>query len=196
MFGKVIDRIDRLKALLIVTYRPEFAPPWIGGPYVSALTLNRLPRREIGEMVARIVGDKRLSEEVCRDIIERADGVPLFAEGIAKAAVEATGEGGAERVLAGVPSPVDAVPASLHASLMSRLDRLGAAKEIAQIAACIGREFDHALLAAVAGVADAELRRLLHELRAAQLIFVRGFPPDERYTSSTPWSATPPVPVF
>jgi predicted ATPase/class 3 adenylate cyclase len=182
VFGKVIDRIDRLKALLIVTYRPEFAPPWIGGPYVSALTLNRLPRREIGEMVARIVGDKRLSEEVCRDIIERADGVPLFAEEIAKAAVEATGEGGAERVLAGVPSPVDAVPASLHASLMSRLDRLGAAKEIAPIAACIGREFDHALLAAVAGVADAELRRLLHELRAAQLIFVRGFPPDERYT--------------
>ena len=119
--------IDRLKALLIVTYRPEFAPPWIGGPYVSALTLNRLPRREIGEMVARIVGDKRCLEEVCRDIIERADGVPLFAEEIAKAAVEATGEGGAERVLAGVPSPVDAVPASLHASLMSRLDQLGAA---------------------------------------------------------------------
>ena len=78
-------------------------------------------------MVARIVGDKRRLEEVCRDIIERADGVPLFAEEIAKAAVEATGEGGAERVLAGVPSPVDAVPASLHASLMSRLDRLGAA---------------------------------------------------------------------
>ena len=181
-FGKVIDRIDRLKALLIVTYRPEFAPPWIGAPHVRALTLNRLTQGEIGEMVSRIVGEKTLSDDKRCDIIERADGVPLFAEEIAKAAAEATGERDTERILAGVPSPAQAVPASLHASLMSRLDRLGAAKEIAQIAACIGKEFDHALLAAVAGVPDAELRVLLGELRVAKLIFVRGFPPDERYT--------------
>ena len=135
--------------LLIVTYRPEFEPPWIGRPYVTALTLNRLGEREITAMIDRVTGNKPLPESIRQDIIERTDGIPLFVEEMTKAVLEAAGEGAAQTIAATIPSSSVAVPASLHASLMARLDRLGPAKEVAQIGAAIGREFSHALLAAV-----------------------------------------------
>ena len=144
--------------LLIVTFRPEFEPPWIGRPHVTALTLNRLAEREVGAMIDRVVGNKPLPANIRQDIIERTDGIPLFVEEMTKAVLEAESEGAAERTVAAVPSPALAVPASLHASLMARLDRLGPAKEVAQIGAAIGREFSHALLAAVVRKPEAELR--------------------------------------
>ena len=147
--GRTVDRLRTLGVLLIVTYRPEFEPPWIGRPYVTALTLNRLGEREIAAMIDRVTGNKALPESIRQDIIERTDGVPLFVEEMTKAVLEAESEGEAQRTTAAVPSPALAVPASLHASLMARLDRLGPAKEVAQIGAAIGREFSHSLLAAV-----------------------------------------------
>ena len=152
--GRTVDRLKTLGVLLIVTYRPEFEPPWIGRPYVTALTLNRLGEREITAMIDRVTGNKALPESIRQDIIERTDGVPLFVEEMTKAVLEAESEGEAQRTTAAVPSPALAVPASLHASLMARLDRLGAAKEVAQIGAAIGREFSHTLLAAVVGNSD------------------------------------------
>ena len=179
--GRAVDRIRTLGALLIVTYRPEFEPPWIGRPYVTALTLNRLAEREISAMIDGFVGNKPLPANVRQDIIERTDGIPLFVEEMTKAVLEAESEGEARRTAAVVPSPVLAVPASLHASLMARLDRLGPAKEVAQIGSAMGREFSHALLAAVARKPEAELSAALDRLIVAGLLFRQGVPPHATY---------------
>ena len=149
---------DPSRCCSIVTFRPEFSAPWIGRPHVTALTLNRLGERDIGAMIDRVVGNKDTTGRVIRqEIVERTDGIPLFVEEMTKAVLEAESEGAARRTAAAVPSPALAVPASLHASLMARLDRLGPAKEVAQIGAAIGREFSHALLAAVVRKPEAEL---------------------------------------
>ena len=141
---------ETLPVLLIVTFRPEFDSPWIGRPHVTALTINRLAQREIDAMIDRVVGNKSLPANIRQDIIERTDGIPLFVEEMTKAVLEAGNESAARACwLRRCRHPALAVPASLHASLMARLDRLGPAKEVAQIGAAIGREFSHALLAAV-----------------------------------------------
>jgi class 3 adenylate cyclase len=181
VFGLVVDRIRTLRVLLLVTFRPEFEAPWVGRPYVTALTINRLTEREVSAIIDRIVGNKPLPESIRQDIIERTDGIPLFVEEMTKAVLEAETEGTAERVTAAVPSPALAVPASLHASLMARLDRLGPAKELAQIGAAIGREFAHALLVAVVPKPEGELGPALDHLIAAGLLFRRGVPPHATY---------------
>jgi class 3 adenylate cyclase/tetratricopeptide (TPR) repeat protein len=180
-FGRVVDRIRDLRVLLIVTFRPEFEPPWIGQPHVTMLTINRLPEREVGAMIDRLVGNKMLAGSIRQDLIERTDGIPLFIEEMTKAVLEAEGEGEAQRTVAAVPSPTRAIPASLHASLMARLDRLGPAKELGQIGAAIGREFSHALLAAVARKPDRELASALDSLHRAGLLFRQGVPPHASY---------------
>jgi predicted ATPase len=180
-FGRVVDRIVALRMLLIVTFRPEFEPPWIGRPHVTTLTINRLTESEVDAMIDRIVGNKLVPASVRPDIIARSDGIPLFVEEMTKAVLEAEGESAAQHVAAVVPSPTLAVPASLHASLMARLDRLGPAKEVAQIGAAIGREFSHALLAAVVRQPEAELRSALDRLVAAGLLFRHGAPPHAAY---------------
>ena len=156
-FSRIVDRLRTLRVLLIVTFRPEFDPPWIGRPYVTALTLNRLAQRDIEAMIDRVVGNKLIAASIRQDIIERTDGIPLFVEEMTKAVLEAGSEGAAQRTVASIPSPALAVPASLQASLMARLDRLGSAKEVAQIGAAIGREFSHALLSAVVQQAGARV---------------------------------------
>jgi class 3 adenylate cyclase/predicted ATPase len=181
VLGRTVDRLRTLEVLLIVTYRPEFEPPWIGLPYVAALTLNRLGEREIAALVDRVTGNKSLPESIRQDIIERTDGIPLFAEEMTKAVLEAESEGAGERAVAAIPSPSIAVPASLHASLMARLDRLGAAKEVAQIGAAVGREFSHALLQAVVRKPEAELQSALDRLVTAGLLFRQGMPPHATY---------------
>jgi len=182
VFRRAVDRIATLRVLLIVTFRPEFDAPWIGRPHVTALTINRLARRDIDAMIARVVGNKLLPASVRQDIIERTDGIPLFVEETTKAVLEAESEGEARRTAAAVPSPALAVPASLHASLMARLDRLGGpAKEVAQIGAAIGREFSHALLASVVSKPEAELASALDRLVAAGLLFRQGVPPNATY---------------
>jgi class 3 adenylate cyclase/predicted ATPase len=180
--GRAVDRIATLRVLLIVTFRPEFEPPWIGRPHVTALTIGRLAQREVDAMIDQIVGNKLLPASIRQDIIERTDGIPLFVEEVTKAVLEAGSETAAARTVAAVPSPALAVPASLHASLMARLDRLGGpAKELAQIAAAIGREFSHALLASAVRQPEAELRSALDRLIAAGLLFRRGVPPHATY---------------
>ncbi len=181
-FGRVVDRIPRMRVLLLVTFRPEFDAPWVGRPYVTSLIINRLAEHEASAMIDRVVGDSQLSASIRQDIIERTDGIPLFVEEMTKAVLEAGSEGAAARAIAAVPSPTLAVPASLYASLMARLDRIGApAKEVAQIAAAIGREFPHALLASVVPQQRAELRSALDRLIGAGLLFRRDAPPHTTY---------------
>jgi class 3 adenylate cyclase/predicted ATPase len=179
--GRMVDRIKTLAVLLIVTFRPEFNAPWVGQSHVTSLTLNRLGEREAATIIARLVGNKALPADVLAEIVERTDGIPLFVEEMTKAVLEAESEGAARRTVAAVPSSALAVPASLHASLMARLDRLGAAKEVAQIGSAIGREFSHALLAAVARKSEPELVSALDRLVQTGLLFRQGVPPQASY---------------
>jgi class 3 adenylate cyclase/predicted ATPase len=181
VLSKVVDRLRNLHVLLIVTFRPEFHPPWIGRPHVTALTLNRLTHRDIEAVIDHVVGNNFIPASVRQDIIERTDGIPLFVEEMTKAVLETESEGEAQRIAAAVPSPALAVPPSLQASLMARLDRLGAAKEVVQIGAAIGREFSYALLAAVTRKSQAELRSGLDRLVAAGLLFQQGEQPHASY---------------
>ena len=181
VLGRTVDALRTLGVLLIVTFRPEFEPPWIGRPHVTALTLNRLGEGEIAALIDGVTGNKPLPARIRRDIVERTDGIPLFVEEMTKAVLEAESEGDAQQTAAAVPPSALAVPASLHASLMARLDRLGPAKEIAQIGAVLGREFSHALLAAVARKSETALQSALDRLTAAGLLFRQGAPPYATY---------------
>jgi predicted ATPase len=181
LYGRIIDKIPSLRALLIVTYRPEFDPQWIGRPHVTALTLNRLGDREIAAIIDWVTGNKLLPANIRQEIIERTDGIPLFVEEMTKAVLEAESESAAEHTAAAIPFSGLAVPASLHASLMARLDRLGPAKEVAQVGAAMGREFSHALLAAVVRKSEEELGSALGRLTATGLLFRQGVPPQASY---------------
>ena len=153
LLDRVIGRVADWPVLLLAMFRPEFQPPWTGQPHVTMLTLSRLDRRDTAAMVANIAGNAALPREIAEEIAERTDGVPLFVEELTKAVLESGAQGMA--ALSVVPHPALSVPATLHASLMARLDRLGsAAKEIAQTGAAIGREFEFGLLAFVADLAE------------------------------------------
>jgi predicted ATPase len=178
---RAVERIKTLPVLLIIVYRPEFEAGWVGRPHVMVLTLNRLGKREVTSMIDNVIGNRSLPERVSQDIVERTDGIPLFIEEMTKAALEADGEEAIEQTLAAIPSPSLAVPATLHASLMARLDRLGTAKRVAQIGAVIGREFSHALLAAVAQMPESDLRSALNRLIEAGLLFRQGVAPHATY---------------
>ena len=174
VLGRTVDRLKGLRVLLIITYRPEFGPPWIGRPYVTELSLSRLGDREIAVIIDRLTGNTPLPDSIRQDIAVRTDGIPLFIEEMTKAVLEAESETEARKTTSAVPSSTLAVPASLHASLMARLDRLGPAKEVAQIGAAIGREFSHPVLAAVVGKAEKEVESALDRLITAGLLFRQG----------------------
>ena len=179
--GRTVDRLKTLPVLLIIAYRPEFEPPWLGRPYVTALNLNRLGDRETAALIDQVTDSKSLPESIRRDIIERTDGIPLFVEEMTRAVLETAIPGDAGKTIAAVPPPVLAVPASLHASLMARLDWLGPAKEVAQIGAVIGREFSHSVLAAVALKDEKALQSAFEALTKAGLLFRQGVPPNASY---------------
>jgi len=177
-----VDRVRELRVLLIVTFRPEFQPPWAGQPHITSVALNRLDRREGSALVQAVADNAALPDEVVAEIFERADGVPLFVEELTKAVLEAGERDGRIAVLAATPAPVLAVPATLNASLIARLDRLGSAgKEIAQMGAVLGREFSYELIQSVAGWPAAELNVALDRLAGTGLMFCRGNPPHAMY---------------
>ncbi|UPJ60560.1 adenylate/guanylate cyclase domain-containing protein [Bradyrhizobium sp. 192] len=179
---RVVDRIATLQVLLVVTFRPEFNAPWVGQSHVTSLTLNRLGEREAAAIIARLVENKGLPANVMAEIVERTDGIPLFVEEMTKAVLEAESEAAARLTAATVPSLAQLVPASLHASLMARLDRLGpAATEVAQIGGAIGRGFSQSLLASVARQTGAQLGSALDRLVQAGLLFRQGEPPHANY---------------
>jgi class 3 adenylate cyclase len=177
-----VEGITDLPVLLVATYGPEFQPPWAGQSQVTVITLNRLRRSEGAAMVRRVAGNLgTLPPDVVDEIVERTDGVPLFVEEVTKAVVEA-GAGRGHVSVSAMPAVSLTVPATLHASLMERIDRLGpAAKEVAQIGAAIGRDFSYELLTAVARLAEPELHDALRRLGEAGLVFQRGTPPAAEY---------------
>jgi len=178
-----VERIHSLPVLLIVTFRPEFRPPWTGQPQVSVLTLNRLDRRDRTALVAQIAGGKVVPDEVVAQIVDRADGVPLFVEELTKSVLESgLVREEADRYVLDRALPPFAIPTTLHDSLMARLDRLASVRPVAQIGAAIGREFSYALLRAVSRLSEDELQTALARLIASELVFQRGTPPDAVYS--------------
>jgi class 3 adenylate cyclase/predicted ATPase len=177
-----VEKITGLPVLLVATYRPEFQPPWVGGSQVTVIALNRLGRSEGATLVHRLAGNLgALPPDVVGEIVERTDGVPLFVEELTKAVVEAGADRGYASI-SGVTASSLAVPATLQASLLGRLDRLGpAAKTVAQVGAAIGRDFSYELLSAAAQIAEPELQEALRRLVEAGLVFQRGVPPAAEY---------------
>jgi class 3 adenylate cyclase/tetratricopeptide (TPR) repeat protein len=179
----LIDRVPTLRVLAILTFRPEFTPPWIGRPHVTMLNLNRLSPRQRVEMIAHVAGGKALPKEVADQIVDRTDGVPLFVEELTKNVLESgvVTDAGDHYAVVGPLAPL-AIPTSLHASLLARLDRLAPTREVAQISAALGRSFSHELISAVASMPQQKIDDALEQLVAAELIFRRGAPPDAEYT--------------
>jgi class 3 adenylate cyclase/predicted ATPase len=176
LLDAVIEPIGRARILLVVTARPEFRHPWSAHAHVATLTLTRLGQRDCAAMISRMTGESQLPEEIARAILANADGVPLFVEELTKSVLESG------LLNSNGPLPPLTVPATLQDSLLARLDRLSTARDIAQIGASIGREFDYALLTEVAGTPEAAIIDALERLEGAGLIFRRGAPPASIYT--------------
>jgi class 3 adenylate cyclase/tetratricopeptide (TPR) repeat protein len=178
-----VDRVRRMPVLLIVTFRPEFQQAWGGQPHVTVVALNRLGERDVAVMVRELSGNAPLGSEIVEEIVERTDGVPLFIEELTKAVLErAFQDNRVAAVLSASPLPALAVPSTLHASLIARLDRIGAAaKEVAQTGAILGREFSYELIQRVAQRSEIELQAALARLTEAGLLFCRGVPPHASY---------------
>jgi tetratricopeptide (TPR) repeat protein len=179
----ILHQVSGLSVLLVVTFRPEFQHPWSGQPQVAILALTRLQERYGAVLVRRLASNAGLSQETVEEIVERADGVPLFVEELTKAVVECGDlDNRVGGVLAASPLPNLAIPATLHASLIARLDRLGPiAKEIAQIGAVLGREFSDDMIRPVATRPEPDLETALERLTDAGLLFRRGVPPHAWY---------------
>jgi class 3 adenylate cyclase len=178
----VVNRIQSHPVLLVVTHRPEFESPWSGHGHVTAHSLNRLSRRRGHEMVLMVTGGKPLPATVVDEIVARTDGIPLFVEELTKTILEANflRDSGDAYVLDG-PLPKMAIPNTLQDSLTSRIDHLAEAKDVAQIGACIGREFSYEMVAAVSSMTGKQLHTSLEQLMNSELISVRGTPPDSQY---------------
>jgi class 3 adenylate cyclase/tetratricopeptide (TPR) repeat protein len=183
LLGLVIERIRRLPVLVLITFRPEFQPLWTAQTHVTTLAMSRLGRRQGADLVARVTPGKPLPAEVVEQIVARTDGVPLFVEELTKTILESglLADAGDRYVLSG-PLPPLAIPATLHDSLMARLDRLAPVKEVAQISAVIGREFTYELLAAVAPMSGKQLDDALNQLVSSELVYRRGVAPDATYS--------------
>ena len=164
LLSLVVDRAPELPLLLVVTFRPEFTPPWLGRPHVTQINLDRLPREQSAELIANLTRDKALPGATVDQIIERTDGIPLFIEELTKVLVERAGAGPAGRE----------IPATLRDMLTARLDRMGEAKEVAQIASVIGSEFSARLLSDVAPIGEERLGAELKKLVEAELLFEQG----------------------
>ncbi|MBV9656284.1 MAG: AAA family ATPase [Acetobacteraceae bacterium] len=180
---RFVETVPTLPVMMLLTFRPEFQPPWLDRSFVSVLRCNRLGRGETDAIVSQVAGNKSLPQDILDQIGLKTDGVPMFIEEITKAVLESgvLGEQNGQYV----PSrPLQAlsIPATLHDSLMARLDRLATARDVAQIGAAIGREFSYRLLAAVCSPPRSDLPAALTQLTAAELIFSRGVAPDSSYT--------------
>jgi TOMM system kinase/cyclase fusion protein len=174
--GLLVDQVPTARILSVLAFRPEFTPPWTPRSHVTQLTLTRLPRKQVEVMVEKVARGKVLPPEMVQQIAAKTDGVPLFVEELTKAVLESGLQVGAHS-----RAPSFSIPTTLHDSLMARLDRLGPAKEVAQLGATLGREFSYELLQAVSPVDEATLQQALARLVAAEVLYQRGLAPQVHY---------------
>jgi predicted ATPase len=182
LLSLLVDQGPTARILVLLTCRPDFSPPWTGCSHLTQVTLPRLPRRQAVEMTGRVAHSKALPPEVVEQVVAKTDGVPLFVEELTKVVLESglLQEREARYELTG-PLPPLAIPATLHDSLMARLDRLATVKSLAQLAATLGREFSYDLLQAVSLWEEEPLRRGLQQLVRAEFLYQRGLPPQAIY---------------
>ncbi len=182
VLDQLIRRVAGVRALVLITFRPEFTPSWGSHAHVTAHGLDRLSKCEAATMVERVAGGKALPEAIQSQVVSKADGVPLFIEELTKAVLEADWlvDRGDHYELAAAHSKLN-IPATLHDSLMARLDRLIPVKEVAQIGATIGREFSYEMIGALSPMGDRELRDALDRLVNSDLLSRRGQPPEATY---------------
>ncbi|MGH6884232.1 MAG: AAA family ATPase, partial [Hypericibacter sp.] len=183
LLGQIVERIEHLPILCILSFRPGFTPPWPPHGHIAPLPLGRLGRRQGASMIEVIAGGRSLPPELMDQIAAKTDGVPLFLEELTKSLLESgqLQERGGRYELAGA-LPSLTIPSTLQDSLVARLDRLGAAKETMQLGSALGREFGHDLLAAVSPLRERELRAALAQIVATGLLIQRGSPPDLAYS--------------
>jgi class 3 adenylate cyclase/tetratricopeptide (TPR) repeat protein len=182
LLDRMVARVASLPMLLVMTFRPEFQPTWVGQPHVTMLPLSRLGRRDGTGIIAGVTKGKALPDAVAEQILARTDGVPLFIEELTSTLLESgLMRETLDRYVLDGPLPPLAIPATLQASLVARLDRLATVKDVAQIGAAIGREFSHELIAAVASLSPVDLDAGLERLTASGLISRRGTPPSATY---------------
>ena len=183
LLDRTVVRVANLPVLLVVTARPELQPTWVGQPHVTMLPLSRLGRRDSAAIVAGVARDKALPDAVVEQVVAHTDGVPLFVEELTRTLLESgLLREMADRYVLDGPLPPLAMPTTLRASLVARLDRLGPVKDVAQIGAAIGKEFSHELIAAVSCLAPMDLDAALERLTASGLVSRRGTPPDATYS--------------
>jgi class 3 adenylate cyclase/predicted ATPase len=178
--GMLLEQVPTVPVLVLLTFRPEFEPPWASHTH---LALHPLTRKQVETMVERIAGGKALPALVLEQVVAKTDGVPLFVEEFTKTLLESDLLRESDRSYERTdPLPEHAIPNTLRDSLMARLDRLGAAKEVAQLGAVLGREFSYELIAAVSSLEAESLEQALRDLASAELLYPRGVPPRATYT--------------
>jgi class 3 adenylate cyclase/predicted ATPase len=182
LLGLFIDQAPTVPILHLLTFRPEFVPPWPTRSHMTPLTLHRLERPQVEAMIARLTNGKTLPEEVIEHIVSKTDGIPLFIEELTKMLLESTllREEDNHYALTG-PLAAVTIPTTLYDSLMARLDRLPTVREVAQLGAVLGREFAYELLHALTTMDEATLQHGLTQLVDAELLYQRGRPPRARY---------------
>ncbi len=178
----LVDQGPTVRIFVLLTFRPDFSPPWTGRSHLTQVPLPRLPRREVGEMIGQVAHHKPLLPEVVEQVVIKTDGVPLFVEELTKMVLESgLLQEREERYELTGPLPPLAIPTTLHDSLMARLDRLAMVKGLAQLGATLGGAFSYALLQAVTPWDEATLHRGLHQLVEAEFLYQRGLPPQATY---------------
>jgi class 3 adenylate cyclase/predicted ATPase len=178
----LVDQGPTARILALFTFRPDFSPPWTGRAHLTQVTLNRLPRRQAAEMIARVAHGKALPPAVVEQVVAKTDGVPLFVEELTKMVLESgLLQEREERYELPGPLPPLAIPTTLHDSLMARLDRLATVKSLAQLGATLGREFSYDLLHAVSPWDEGTLQHGLHQLVEAEFLYQQGLPPQATY---------------
>lgn len=184
LLGLLVRQVPIHRAMVVLTHRPEFKPPWGHVAHQSQLSLARLAPWEVERIIARLTGGKALPPEVTAQILGKTDGVPLFVEELTKTVLESglLHEEDGRYTLVGGALPPLAIPATLHDSLEARLDRLATTKELAQVGSVLGREFSYTLLRAVSDLDEAALHDSLARLVEAELLYQRGVPPAADFT--------------
>jgi class 3 adenylate cyclase/DNA-binding winged helix-turn-helix (wHTH) protein/predicted ATPase len=178
----LLDQVSGTRLLVLLLFHADFRPPWAMRSHLTHLTLNRLTRRQVEVMAEQVAGGKALPPEVLEQLVAKTDGVPLFVEELTKMVLELglVKEWGESYELVDTLPPL-AIPTTLHDSLMARLDRLEASKQMAQLGAVVGREFTYELIRAVSPMDEATLQQALSRLVEAELLYQRGLPPQARY---------------
>ena len=182
LLSLLVDQGPTARILALLTFRPDFSPPWTGRSHLTQVTLPRLPRRQAAEMTGQVAHGKALPPEVVEQVVAKTDGVPLFVEELTKMVLESgLLQEREERYELTGPLPPLAIPTTLHDSLMARLDRLATVKSLAQLGATLGREFSYELLQAVSPWDEATLQRGLQQLVEAEFLYQQGLPPQATY---------------